>query len=66
MGDGPQAACALLPCENRWAIPNFQFQDGSDGEVSLLLLLDPGLHDHCRCLSLSLSLVDDYDDSSRC
>ena len=23
VGDGPQAACALLPCEKRWVILNF-------------------------------------------
>ena len=46
--DGPQAACALLPCENRWAILYFQYQDGSDGDVDLVLLGHPGLHDHCR------------------
>ena len=66
MGDGPQAACALLPCENRWTILNFQFQDGSDGDVGLLLLCRPGLHNHCPFLSLSLSLVDGYDDDCRC
>ena len=27
---------------------NFQFQDGSDGEVSLLLSCHPGLHDDGR------------------
>ena len=62
--DGLQAACALLPCENRWAILNFLSQDVSDGEVSLLLSCHPGLHDNCRCLSSSLSLVDDSDDYS--
>ena len=35
--DGPQAGCALLPCEIRWGFLGFQFQDGSDGEVSRLL-----------------------------
>ena len=49
VGDGPQAACALLPCENRWVIVSFQSQDGSDGDVGLLLLRHRGLHDHCRC-----------------
>ena len=29
--DGPQAGCALLPCEIRWGFLNFQFQDDSDG-----------------------------------
>ena len=29
--DGPQAGCALLPCETRWGFPKFQFQDDSDG-----------------------------------
>ena len=24
VGDGPQAACALLPCEMAWAILGFQ------------------------------------------
>ena len=61
--DGLQATCALLPCENRWGILNFQFQDVSDGEVSLLLSCHPGLHDDCRYSSLSLSLVDGYDDN---
>ena len=61
--DGPQASCALLPCENRWEFLDFQFQDVSDGEVSRLLSCHPGLHDDCRDLSLSLSLVDGYDDS---
>ena len=60
--DGPQAACALLPCENRWVILSFQFRDGSDGVVDPLLSCHPGLHYHCRCLSLSLSIVDGYDD----
>ena len=66
VGDGPQAACALLPCENRCVILNFQFQDGSDGDVGLLLLRHPGLHDYGRCLSLSLSLLDDSDACCRC
>ena len=35
--DGPQAGCALLPCEILWGFLDFQFQDGSDGEVSRLL-----------------------------
>ena len=63
--DGQQAACALLPCENRWVILSFQFQDGSDGVVCPLLSCHPGLHYHCRCLSLSLSLVDGSDDGCR-
>ena len=29
--DGPQAGCALLPCEIRWGFLWFQFQDDSDG-----------------------------------
>ena len=29
--DGPQAGCALLPCEIRWGFLDFQFQDDSDG-----------------------------------
>ena len=29
--DGPQATCALLPCEIRWGFPKFPFQDDSDG-----------------------------------
>ena len=29
--DGPQATCALLPCEIRWGFLDFQFQDDSDG-----------------------------------
>ena len=29
--DGPQAGCALLPCEIRWGFLDFQFQDESDG-----------------------------------
>ena len=29
--DGPQAGCALLPCEIRWGFLNFQLQDDSDG-----------------------------------
>ena len=64
--DGPQAGCALLPCEIRWGFLDFQFQDDSDGKgcrpVSRRL---PGLHDHCLDGSLSLSLVDDCDDDSR-
>ena len=63
--DGPQAACALLPCENRWVILSFQLQDGSDGVVCLPLFRHPGLHDDCRDRSLSLSLVDGSDDNSR-
>ena len=51
--DGPQAGCALLPCENRWGFLDFQFQDGSDGEVSRLISCHPGLHYAlsilCRC-----------------
>ena len=35
--DGPQATCALLPCEIRWGFLDFRFQDDSDGEVCLLL-----------------------------
>ena len=65
-GDGPQAACALLPCENRWVVLSFQSQDGSDEVVCRPLLCHPGLHDDCQDLSLSLSLVDDYDGCSRC
>ena len=49
-------------CENRWVIVNFQFRDGSDGVVCPLLSCHPGLHYHCRCLSLSLSIVDGHDD----
>ena len=48
MGDGQQAACALLPCENRWVIPGFLFQDGSEGEVDVLLDRHPGLHYYCQ------------------
>ena len=59
VGDAPQAACALLPYENRWALQSFQFQDGSDGVVCLPLLCHPGLHDDCQDRSLSLSLVDE-------
>ena len=29
--DGPQAGCALLPCEIRWGLLDSQFQDDSDG-----------------------------------
>ena len=47
VGDGPQAACALLPCENRWVVLSFLSQDGSDGDVGLLFFRHPGLHD-CR------------------
>ena len=47
VGDGPQAACALLPCENRWVILNLQFQDGSDGDVCLLLIRHS--YENCRC-----------------
>ena len=60
--DGPQAACALLPCEIDGVIPDFQSQDVSDGWLSRLLSCHPGLHDDCQLESLSLSLVDDYDD----
>ena len=35
--DGPQAGCALLPCEIRWGFLGFQFQDDSDGGRSRLL-----------------------------
>ena len=35
--DGPQVGCALLPCEILLGSLDFQFQDGSDGEVSRLL-----------------------------
>ena len=49
-------------CEIAWVILNFQSQDASDGGLSLLLSCHPGLHDDCRYLSLSLSLVDGYDD----
>ena len=65
-GDGPQAGCALLPCEIRWGFLDFRFQDDSDGKgcrpVSCCL---PGLHDHCHDESLSLSLVDDGNGGSR-
>ena len=60
--DGQQAACALLPCEIDVVIPNFQFQDVSDGGWSRLLSCHPGLHDDCHLMSSSLSLVDGYDD----
>ena len=35
--DGPQAGCALLPCEIRWGFLDFQFQDDSEGGRSRLL-----------------------------
>ena len=60
--DGPQAACALLPCEIGVVIPDFQFQDLSDGGWSRLLLCRPGLHDDCPLMSSSLSLVDGNED----
>ena len=41
VGDGPQASCALLPCEMVWAILHFQFQDDSEGVVGLLLCPSP-------------------------
>ena len=64
--DGPQATWALLPCENRRGLLHLQFQDGSDGESSLLLSCEschPGLHDDCREMSLSLSLADGRNDN---
>ena len=50
VGDGPQAACALLPCETVWVILNFQFRDGSEGDVlsSHPVHCHPGLHDYCH------------------
>ena len=38
--DGPQAGCALLPCEIRWGFLWFQFQDVSDGGKVVFLHLD--------------------------
>ena len=50
-------------CEIRLGLLDFLSQDGSDGEVSLLLSCHPGLHDHCQKMSWSLSLVDGCSDS---
>ena len=47
--DGPQAGCALLPCEIPWGFLDLQFQDDSDGgECLLLSSCRPGVHYHCR------------------
>ena len=64
--DGPQAGCALLPCEIRWGFLDFLFQDDSDGEVCRPLSCHPGLHDHCHKMSSSLSLVDVSNDGCCC
>ena len=65
--DGPQAGCALLPCEIRWGFLDLQSQDDSDGGQCLpVSCRHPGLHDHCLDESLSLSLVDDSDACCRC
>ena len=65
----PQENASKTFCENceiRWGFQNFQFQDDSDGGRCLpVSCRHPGLHDHCLDESLSLSLVDDSDDSSR-
>ena len=65
--DGPQAGWALLPCEILWGFLDFQFQDDSDGrERRPLSWCRPGLHYHCREMSLSLSSVDGSDDCYWC